>query len=661
MSREFDLRAVNQARGLAIDQVQKANSGHPGKPLGSMPMMYELWANHLKANPENPEWPDRDRFVLSAGHASALQYSLAYLFGYGYTIEDLQAFRQFGSRTPGHPDLDLEHGIEMHTGPLGQGVSTAVGMALGERHLAAIFNTEEYPIFDHYTYALVGDGCMMEGVSAEASSFAGHHGLGRLIVLYDSNRVTIEGHTDITFDEDVAKRYEAYGWHVQLVEDGNDLEAIAKAIELAKSVEDKPSLIEVKTKIGFASPVEDSEKSHGSPLGVEGVYQTKQALGLDPEKHFHVEEDVLDYCRNKKNDMKQKEQEWNEMLASYLETQGEKADALQNYLDGSSPYLANVDGFADFDKALATRETSGILLNRWSEVDPLLIGGSADLAGSTKTELTNSTWIAKGDFAGKNIHYGVREHGMGAIANGLTLMGLHSYCATFLVFSDYMRYAIRMAALMEIPTMFVMTHDSIGLGEDGETHQPIEHYAALRAIPNLHFWRPADGVENAAAYVNWHREGPTVLSLTRQKLPQLENSSIEKASRGAYVLEDFNVEDNKPAVILMASGSEVEIVLDAAKELAEESIAVRVVSVPCMEVFEEQDSSYKEEVLPKEVKSRISLETGVTVDWRAFVGDNGVSIGLNHFGASGQGPVLYKEFGITKERVLEEAKALLQE
>ncbi len=652
--------AVNAARGLAIDQVEKANSGHPGKPLGSMPMVYELWANHMKMNPKSPRWPDRDRFVLSAGHASAMIYALGYLFGYGFTLEDLKGFRQFNTHTPGHPDIDPDRGVEMTTGPLGQGLASAVGMALGERHLAALFNAKEFPIFDHYTYVLAGDGCLMEGVTAEASSFAGHLGLGRLIVLYDSNETTIEGNTEIAFTEDVGKRYQAYGWHYQLVEDGNDMEAVAKAIEKAKAVDDKPSLIEVRTHIGYMSPFEGSEKAHGAPLGKEGVSFTKEKLGLDPEQHFHVEDDVLAFSRSAKDDMVPVEQAWLEMVERYIDTQGEKGQQLKDYLDGKTVDLTELEGFTDFDKPMATRDTSGVCLNRWSEVNPLLIGGSADLASSTKTEVKDSGWIAKGDYAGKNIHYGVREHGMGAIANGLALMGLHSYCATFLVFTDYMRYAIRMAALMKLPTIFVMTHDSIGVGEDGETHQPVEHYASLRVIPNLWFWRPADGVETAAAYSTWHREGPTVLSLTRQKLSQLEESSFEGARRGAYILAEANVKDNKPDLILLASGSETEIAYEAFKELVEDGVSVRIVSMPCMEVYELQTEEYKESVLPKAVKKRLSVEAGARISWRTYVGDEGYCLGIDHFGASAPADVLYQEYGITSANVLRIAQELLE-
>ncbi|NCC82890.1 MAG: transketolase [Clostridia bacterium] len=659
MSDTMQQRAINQARGLAIDQVEKANSGHPGLPLGSSPMLFELMAKHMKFNPANPYWADRDRFVLSAGHASAMLYSMGYLFGYGYTIEDLKGFRQFGTHTPGHPDYDLARGVEMTTGPLGQGVATAVGMALGERRLAALFNTDEHEIFDHYTYALVGDGCLMEGVSAEASSFAGHLGLGRLIVLYDSNNITIEGNTEIAFTENVGQRYQAYGWDYHFVENGNDVEAVAAAIEAAKKVTDKPSLIEVKTNIGYMSPVQDSEKAHGSPLGAEGVRVTKERLGLDPDKHFHVDDDVLAYCRSAKDSCKATEQAWLEVVEAYIASSGDKGRQLQDYLDGKSVDLASLPGFADFDKAMATRETSGVCLNRWSVADPLLIGGSADLASSTKTEVKDSGWIARGDFAAKNIHYGVREHGMGAIANGLALMGLHSYCATFMVFTDYMRYSIRMAALMKLPTLFVMTHDSIGVGEDGETHQPIEHYASLRIIPHLWFWRPADGRETAAAYSTWHREGPTVLSLSRQKLALLENSSVEDARKGGYVLAEANVSDNKPAIILLASGSETEIAFGAYKTLADEGVSVRVVSMPCMEAFEAQSAEYKESVLPKAVKKRLSIEAGSTISWRFYVGEEGYCLGLDHFGASGPASVLYQEYGLTAANAARIAKELL--
>lgn len=661
MSQELEQLAINQARGLAIDQVQAANSGHPGAPLGAMPMVFTAWAKHMRFSPEVGDWPNRDRFVLSAGHASAMLYSLAYLFGFDYSIDDLKQFRQLGSKTPGHPDLDVSLGVEMHTGPLGQGLSTAVGMALAERHLEATFNEAEYPLFDYYTYVYAGDGCLMEGISSEASSFAGNLGLDRLIVLYDSNEITIDGRTNIAWRENVGMRYEAYGWHYQLVEDGNDTNAISEAIQLAKNAKGQPSIIEIKTKIGYKSPVEDTSKSHGAPLGAEGVIETKKALGLDPEKHFHVDEEVLSYTRAIQDKAREAEQQWRELVRDYIETQGEKGELLSNYLDGTSPYLLNIDDFLKFEKEKeATRNLSELLLNRWAEVDPLLIGGSADLAGSNKTTIKNSSFISRDDFSGQNIHYGVREHAMGAIANGLTLSGLHSYCATFLVFSDYMRYAIRMAALMEIPTMFVMTHDSIGVGEDGETHQPVEHYASLRSIPNLYFWRPADGNELAAAYSQWDRQGPSVLSLTRQNLIRLENSDAEKASKGAYILEESNVQDNQPELIIMASGSEVEISLNAYRSLAEEGVSVRLVSMPCMDAFEDQTDEYKESVLPSSCRRRLAVEAGVEQSWHRYIGLDGDSVTLNSFGKSGKAEDVFAHFGFTQENVLAKAKNLLK-
>jgi transketolase len=652
-NRELDLQAVNQARGLAIDQVQKANSGHPGAPLGATPMVYELWAEHMTFSPDWGKWPNRDRFILSAGHASAMLYSLSYLFGFDYTLDDLKNFRQLGSRTPGHPDLDPARGVEMTTGPLGQGLATAVGMAMGERHLASLFNTEEYPLFNYYTYVYAGDGCLMEGISSEASSLAGYLGLGHLIVLYDSNEITIDGRTSQAWRENVGERYEAYGWDYHLVKDGNDLDEISKAIEKAKKVTDKPSLIEVKTKIGFASPLADTSKSHGAPLGEENVQKTKEALGLDPDKHFYVSDEVLTYTRKLQDQGREKAKAWMKMAEAYIKEDTEKSRLLENYLDGSAPYLANVEGFLDYpEKADATRNLSNVFLNRWSEADPLLIGGSADLAGSNKTTLKNSSFINPDDFSGPNIHFGVREHAMGAIANGLTLSGLHSYCATFMVFSDYMRHTLRMAALMEIPTVFVFTHDSIGVGEDGETHQPIEHYAALRAIPRLNFWRPADAKELAAAYAAWDTAGPTVLSLTRQSLPVLENSSFEKASKGAYVLEEANVQNGQPDLILMATGSEVGLALDVFKALAAKGRSVRLVSMPCWEIFEEQDEAYKEEVLPKAVSKRVSIEAGVAFGWERYVGLDGLSISLEDFGTSGPANEVFEHFGFTGDKIL---------
>lgn len=658
---KMQAQAIAEARGLAIDMVQTANSGHPGMPLGAMPMIFELWANHMKFNPKDPTWANRDRFILSAGHGSAMLYSMSYLFGHDYTIEDLKNFRQFGSKTPGHPDYEVSRGIEATTGALGQGLATAVGLALGERHLAAIFNTDEEMIFDNYTFVIAGDGCLMEGITAEASSFAGHLGLGNLIVLYDSNNITIDGNTEIAFTENVRARYEAYGWHTQLVEDGNDTEAIGKAIEAAKAEKNRPSLIEVKTLIGFSSPVEDSNKSHGNPLGEDGVKETKKKLGLNPEESFFVSPEVLDYCREIKKADQVENHDWQQLVERYLSKDNEKAEALRMYFSGEWSNLLDIAGIEDFSGKQATRSTSGAVLNKWSQVDPLLVGGSADLAGSNSTDLKDSGFMNRNDFSGKNIHYGVREFAMGAIANGLALAGLRSFCATFLVFIEYMYYDLRSAAMMEIPTMFVMTHDSIGLGEDGQTHQPIEHLSGLRAMPNLWVWRPADGKETVAAYATANRPGPALLALTRQKVETLENTSAEKAMKGAYILEENNVKDNKPELIIMATGSELEIAKAAYDELlAEDStLSLRLVSMPCFEAFEEQDLEYRESVLPKSVTKRVSIEAAASMSWYKYVGREGSIIAIDRFGESAPIDALYKEFGFTKENVIKEVKNLL--
>ncbi len=659
INRDLDQLAINEARALSIDMVQEANSGHPGMPLGVMPAAFELWAHHLKFNPKDPKWPNRDRFVLSAGHGSALQYSLSYLFGQDYTLDDLKDFRQIHSKTPGHPDYMIERAVEVTTGPLGQGLSIAVGMALAEEHLAAKFNTEEEKIFDNYTYVIAGDGCMMEGITSEASSLAGHLGLDKLIVLYDSNDITIDGNTSLAFTENVKARYDAYNWHTQLVEDGSDLDAVSAAIEAAKANTTQPSFIEIRTTIGYGSPVAASHKSHGAALGDEGVRSTKEYLGLNPDEKFAVSDEVLEYCRGLKKDDQVANQEWQDTVEAYLARGDENSEALRKYLNKEWFDILDIEGIEDFEGNIATRITSQTVLNKISPVDPLLIGGSADLAGSNMTTLSDSKFISPDDYSGKNIHYGVREFAMGAIANGLTLSGLHSYCATFLAFSDYMRYDLRMAALMEIPTIFVMTHDSIGLGEDGQTHQPIEHMSTLRALPNLHVWRPADGRETVAAYASVKRDGPTLLALTRQKLPQLENSSAKEAIKGAYILEENAVENNQPELILMATGSEVSLAKEAYDELVSEGKSVRLVSMPSFEAFEEQTEEYRESVLPKAVTKRVAVEAANTMSWYKYLTADSEAVTIDVYGDSGKGDDLFEYFGFTKENVLDKCRSVL--
>lgn len=659
INRDLDQLAINEARALSIDMVQEANSGHPGMPLGVMPAAFELWAHHLKFNPKDPKWPNRDRFVLSAGHGSALQYSLSYLFGQDYTLDDLKEFRQIHSKTPGHPDYKIERAVEVTTGPLGQGLSIAVGMALAEEHLAAKFNTEDEKIFDNYTYVIAGDGCMMEGITSEASSLAGHLGLDKLIVLYDSNDITIDGNTSLAFTENVKARYDAYNWHTQLVEDGSDLDAVSAAIEAAKANTTQPSFIEIRTTIGYGSPVAASHKSHGAALGDEGVRSTKEYLGLNPDEKFAVSDEVLEYCRGLKKDDQVANQEWQDTVEAYLARGDENSETLRKYLNNEWFDILDIEGIEDFEGNIATRITSQTVLNKISPVDPLLIGGSADLAGSNMTTLSDSKFISADDYSGKNIHYGVREFAMGAIANGLTLSGLHSYCATFLAFSDYMRYDLRMAALMEIPTIFVMTHDSIGLGEDGQTHQPIEHMSTLRALPNLHVWRPADGRETVAAYASVKRDGPTLLALTRQKLPQLENSSAKEAIKGAYILEENAVENNQPELILMATGSEVALAKEAYDELVAEGESVRLVSMPSFEAFEEQPEEYRESVLPKAVTKRVAVEAANTMSWYKYLTAASEAVTIDVYGDSGKGDDLFEYFGFTKENVLDKCRSVL--
>ena len=662
INKELQAKAIREARALAIDVVQKANSGHPGMPLGAMPTIFELWANHMNFNPKDPRWANRDRFVLSSGHASAMLYVMSYLFGYDYEMEDLKNFRQFESKTPGHPDYCLDRGVEVTTGPLGQGLATAVGFALGEKHLAARFNNENEEVFNNYTYVMAGDGCLMEGITSEASSLAGHLGLDNLIVLYDSNNITIDGSTDIAFTENVRARYEAYGWHTQLVEDGNDTEAIGAAIEAAKAEKNRPSFIEIKTLIGFASPKENSSGSHGSPLGDGGVRATKENLGVDPELSFHVSEDVLEYTRSLKNDSKLANHEWQQMVEKYLERDDEQAEALRKYFAQEWPNLLDIEGIDEFADSVATRATSGTVINKWAAVDPLLIGGSADLAGSNKTDIKDGGIFSKEDRLGRNVRYGVREFGMGAIANGLALTGLHTFSATFLVFVEYMFYDLREAAMMEIPSIFVMTHDSIGLGEDGQTHQPIEHMSALRSMPNLWVWRPAEGHETVAAYASANRPGPTLLALSRQNLPTYNEIKIEDAMKGAYIFAENNVLDNNPEIILMATGSELSLAKEAYDKLLEENtdLSVRLVSMPCVEAFEAQTSEYQESVLPKNARKRISVEAASSLSWYKYVGPEGRILGIDVYGESAPAEILYEAYGLTVENIVKAAKEVME-
>jgi transketolase len=655
---------INSIRFLAIDAVEKAKSGHPGLPMGAAPMAFVLWDQFLRFNPKNPYWFNRDRFVLSAGHGCMLQYALLYLTGYdSVTIDDIKQFRQWESRTPGHPENFMTPGVEVTTGPLGQGISNAVGLAMAEAHLAARFNKPDATIVDHYTYVILGDGCNMEGVSGEACSLAGHLGLGKLIALYDDNHISIDGSTDISFTEDVAKRFEAYGWHVQHVENGNtDLDAVKAAIEAAKAVTDKPSFIKVTTTIGYGSPNKaNSHDVHGSALGGAEVQATRENLGWEYEP-FVIPEDALNHFRKAVQRGADLESEWNQLFTNYKSEYPEEAAELERMLSGKLPedWAKSLPTYTPDDKADATRNQSGKTLNAIAGALPELIGGSADLAPSNKTLLKSSGDFQAGHYENRNLRFGVREHGMGAICNGIALhnSGLIPYCATFLVFTDYMRAAIRLSALSRAGVIYVMTHDSVALGEDGPTHQPVEHVAALRVIPNLNVMRPADGNETSGAYkvAVESRETPTLIALSRQNLPNLAGSSVENTAKGAYILSDS---DGMPDLILIGTGGELHLCVDAAEQLRSEGKKVRVVSMPCWELFDAQDEAYRESVLPKAVTKRLAVEAGSSFGWCRYLGSEGRSISIDRFGASAPGEVCLEKFGYTVENVVAQAKSLL--
>lgn len=656
-NREIEQLAVNTIRVLSMEGVQKANSGHPGLPMGAAPMAFELWANHMNHNPADPDWINRDRFVLSAGHGSMLLYSLLHLFGYGLTTEDLMQFRQWGSRTPGHPEYRHTIGVETTTGPLGQGYANAVGMAMAEAHLAAKYNTKDQKIIDHYTYVLCGDGCMMEGISGEAASLAGTLGLGKLIVLYDDNEISIEGDTAAAFREDVLKRHEAYGFHVQDVVDGNDMDAVSRAIETAKAVTDKPSLIAVHTKIAYGSPLEGSASAHGSPLGRENIEITK-GFYCWPEDldAFEVPEDVVDFMAVKKEELADQEDAWNLLFDAWKQNNPELSEELRSSLEQDLPDLENDSGFWNFSGSTATRAAGGKVLNYLADRLPNLFGGSADLAPSTKTELKGKGFFSQDNPAGQNIHFGVREHAMGAITNGIVVHGgLRGFCSTFFVFTDYMKGAMRLSAIMDIPTLYIMTHDSIGVGEDGPTHEPVEQLAALRATPNMYVFRPADGKETAAGYLAALKQNhPMCLVLSRQDLPTYEKSGPD-AMKGGYVISDQA--DFK--AIIIATGSEVEIAVAAQMLLKEEGIPARVVSMPSMELFDEQPAAYQESVLPTNCRNRVSVEAGASMPWYKYVGTDGAVIGIDHFGASAPAEILYGKFGFTAQNVVEKVKQVI--
>ncbi|MGF1517148.1 MAG: transketolase [Nodosilinea sp.] len=663
-TQSLDELCINSIRFLAIDAVEKAKSGHPGLPMGAAPMAYVLWDKFLRVNPKNPQWFNRDRFVLSAGHGCMLQYALLYLSGFdSVTLDDIKQFRQWGARTPGHPENFETPGIEVTTGPLGQGIANAVGLAMAEAHLAAKFNKPDATLVDHYTYVILGDGCNMEGVSGEACSLGGHLGLGKLIALYDDNHISIDGSTDISFTEDVGKRFEAYGWHVQHVENGNDdLAGIAAAIEAAKAVTDRPSMIKVTTTIGYGSPNRQNTAGiHGAALGVDEIKATRENLGWS-YGDFETPADALDHMRQAIERGASHEAEWNETLATYRSKYPTEAAEFERMLSGQLP-----EGWADAlptytpaDKALATRKNSEVTLNALAPAIPELIGGSADLTHSNLTELKISGSFQKGAYENRNLRFGVREHGMGAICNGIALhnSGLIPYCATFLVFADYMRAAIRLSALSQAGVLYVMTHDSIGLGEDGPTHQPVETIASLRAIPNLIVIRPADGTETSGAYkvAIEHRQTPTLMAFSRQNLPNLPGASVEGVAKGAYTVDDC---DGTPELILIGTGSEVSLCVDAAQELRTAGTKVRVVSMPSWELFDAQDAAYQESVLPKAVTKRLAVEAGITMGWCRYVGAEGDVIGVDRFGASAPGGLVMEKFGFTVENVVSKAKALL--
>ena len=665
---ERDQIAIDTIRFLAVDMVEKANSGHPGAPMGQAAMAYMLWSRFLRFDPERPEWPDRDRFVLSCGHASALLYSLLHLAGYDLPLDELREFRQLGSMTPGHPEHGFTPGVETTTGPLGQGLSNAVGMAIAQRLLAARFNRDGYPLFDHRTWVFASDGDLMEGVASEASSLAGHLGLGRLIVFYDDNEISIDGPTSLSFSEDVVKRYEAYGWHAQTVEDGNDLEALAAAAEAALADEGRPSLIAVRTHIGFGSPgKQDTAAAHGAPLGAEEVAATKQNLGWPEEPTFRVPAEAREALGEAAGRGAAAADAWEALVEAYRTDHPEPAAELDRRMARALPdgWLATLPVFTPDDGPIATRKASGKVLEAIAPGLPELVGGSADLTGSVNTYQKGEADFSAGEPGGKNFFFGVREHAMGAAMNGMALSGLlRPYGGTFLIFSDYMRPAIRLAALMELAPIYVFTHDSIFLGEDGPTHQPVSQLLSLRAIPNLIVIRPGDANETAAAWrVALERgDGPTALALTRQKLPILAETAArahEGVPRGGYVLAD--PEGEAPRAILIATGSELALALAAHRQLAAEGLPTRVVSLPSWELFDGQGPAYRNRVLPAKVGKRMAIEAGVPLGWERYVGPKGVVLGVDRFGASAPAGELAEEYLLTVDEVTRRARQLLED
>jgi len=660
---DLDTTCVNTLRFLAVDSVEKAKSGHPGLPLGAAPMAYVLWDRFLRHDPAHPDWPNRDRFILSAGHGSALLYALLHVTGYDLTLADLQQFRQWGSRTPGHPEHGLTPGVEATTGPLGQGFGMGVGMAIAERHLASAYNREGLPVVDHYTYGIVSDGDLMEGISSEAASLAGTLGLGKLIYLYDDNHVSLEGPTEWAFTESVPQRFEAYGWQVLRVPDGNDLAAIEAAIHAARAETDRPSIICVRTHLGYGSPVQDTREAHGEPLGPANLKATKEKLGWPLEPAFYIPEAALAHLRAARDRGTRWRTEWETMQEEYRSTHPTEAGQWEGQWSGRLPggWDSSLPAFRPTDGPMATRDASQKFLSSVGPKVPALLGGAADLSPSTKTLLPASPDYSATDAAGRNFHFGVREHAMAAIMNGMALHGgLIPYGGTFLTFSDYARGALRLAALQRTHTVFVFTHDSIGMGEDGPTHQPVEQLLSLRAIPNMTVIRPADANETTAAWqVALTRSGPTSLVFSRQKLPILDPEAYPVAvgvPRGGYVLAEAS--SGTPSLILIATGSEVPLALDARRELEKGGVATRVVSLPSWELFDEQTAAYRAEVLPDRVP-KVSVEAGVSLGWSKYVGTHGASIGVDRFGASAPGPVVQREFGFTVDHVVEVARTLL--
>ncbi len=664
-SSELDQLCINTLRTLAMDGVQKAKSGHPGLPMGAASMAYVLWTKHLKHNPTNPKWLNRDRFILSPGHGCMLLYGLLHLTGYDLTLDDLKNFRQWESKTPGHPESYLTSGVETTTGPLGQGFANGVGMAIGQKFLATRYNKPGAEIVDYRIYAIVSDGDLMEGVTSEAASLAGHLKLGSLIYLYDDNHISIDGSTDLAFTEDVAKRFEAYHWHVQVLEDGNDLDAIHNAIKAAEAETGRPSLIKIRTHIGFGSPnKQDTAEAHGSPLGEDEIKLTKQKLGWDPEKKFFIPDEALKHFREAAEVGKKREQLWHTLCDKHKKENPDLFTEWERVTnnDFGSEWKKALPSFARELGSMATREASGKVLDAIFPHLPTLLGGSADLTPSNNTYVKGTQNFQPSSFGGRYVRYGIREHTMGSILNGLALTnGIIPYSGTFFVFSDYMRPPIRLAAIMGIRPIYVFTHDSIGLGEDGPTHQPVEHFAALRAMHNMTLIRPADANETAVAwrYAIEHKGGPVALALTRQKVPIVDRSryaSADNLEKGAYILAENS---KNPQIILIGTGSEVQFAVGAYEQLVKENIQARVVSMPSWELFERQAKEYRESVISPSVKKRLAVEAGSPMGWEKYVGDDGIVLGLSHFGASAPWEVLYKEFGFTVENVLKKAKELI--